>query len=532
MRSLLIVADPPFGRDVTTDALRAKGYTTFTAGNGIEAFQSLHDHAADLIILDVEMPGMQGLSFLEKLRKNNDWKQLPVIMLTGDMHRDHVILAKKLGAVDYLLKARFSLPELLSRVERSLGAAPSVPNLAPKSASQPSVISPKATEVPHLLTHDQCIARAEKALAGRNISLTVTEVISMTGSSHSDLPELPAMLGRDPLLSARVLQMSNRAAYASGHGHVTTLSEAVRLLGCSTIREIAISVGIIDAMPAPSSDGFDPIRSWQHALAVAKLCGSLAPPEISAAAYLVGLCHDLGDVLFRTEFAAEYQQVLDAQAATGKPLDELEHSMLGITHGQLVQTILRCLDLPPIIARPIADYHGASIGSGNMKEPLGRILHMADLYATGILIAQSAHSVVRPLSRSECRKAVGVDDPPRPDAAMLRGEIYALTALCAPHSGKSRDIARQPLYARRPVRLLVARDPLLSSFDPVCAALESLAEVTIMQRLPTPSELADYQGLIILTRNESIDKFAPADVAAAAKRGDDTTLPLLSLSRP
>jgi len=530
MQNILIVDDTPFWRDVTKEALEIRGYAVTTAADGLEAINSLRIHGADLIILDVEMPQMPGLAFLNQIRKKEEWKRLPVIMLTGDMHREHVLQAKKLGAVDYLLKARFSLPELLSRVERGLGFNASTPRRAAETAQKPPANTPAPSEFPRLLDRDQSIARAEKVMSAVNLSPTVSQVISLANSPRTELSDLAALIGHDPVLAARVLQASNRAASANGRGVITTLSDAVRLVGCTCIRDIAASVGIFDAMPAPSEDGFDAIRSWQHSLAVATICGRLASPETAGAAYLVGLCHDLGGILFRTHFGTEYHKVLQAQGVSSKPLDELERLMLGVTHGELVRTILQCLELPELISNPIALFHESTTTGGGVCDRLGRILQMADFYATGTLLAASEQSMVRPLSRSECRAAVDVEDPPPPDGVELRGKIYAMTSLYARHSVKGQSNVIEPFYARQPKRLFVAREPSLSSFDPICAALESLAEVSVKERLPASAELAACKGLVVLTRSDVITGFTAREVAAAAAQNNGIVIPTLWLA--
>jgi hypothetical protein len=82
------------------------------------------------------------------------------------------------------------------------------------------------------------------------------------------------------------------------------------------------------------------------------------------------VCHDLGEILFHTHFGAEYWQVLDAQAATGRRRDELERKMLGMSHGDLVVNILRCLGLPDAIRGPIEAFHRAGVsGRGTIEAP-------------------------------------------------------------------------------------------------------------------------------------------------------------------
>jgi hypothetical protein len=82
------------------------------------------------------------------------------------------------------------------------------------------------------------------------------------------------------MLSARVLHVANSAAYASARPVVHTIPDAVRQVGMSTVRNVASSLGIFEAMPPSSADGFNPIRCWQHSLAVAMLCERLVPKRL------------------------------------------------------------------------------------------------------------------------------------------------------------------------------------------------------------------------------------------------------------
>src|SRR5439155_24087295 len=108
---------------------------------------------------------------------------------------------------------------------------------------------------------------------------------------------LAPLIARDAMLSARVLQAANSAAYVSSRPVVSTIPDAVRQIGTATVRSIAAALGIFDVMPPTAPDGFNPIRCWQHSFAVAMLCKRLVPKEggggDAALVYLIGLCHDL-----------------------------------------------------------------------------------------------------------------------------------------------------------------------------------------------------------------------------------------------
>ena len=120
MNTILVIDDSAFWRDLASDALRQKGYSVVTADDGFIGLDTLEKSGADLVIVDMEMPKMPGMEFLEHVHRMPQWKDLPIIMLSGDMHMEHIMRAKQLGAGDYLLKTRFSLSDLLERVERRL----------------------------------------------------------------------------------------------------------------------------------------------------------------------------------------------------------------------------------------------------------------------------------------------------------------------------------------------------------------------------------------------------------------------------
>jgi HD-like signal output (HDOD) protein len=455
---------------------------------------------------------MEGFAFLEHLRRRDQWKQIPVIMLTGDMQKDHIIRAKRLGAADYLLKAQFSVEHMIERVRARLSQPKPPP--APPAGAAPAAAAPLRSDIPRLLDRQQCLQRARQAMGGKTLSGVVAGVLGMAMSPRTEMSDLAELISRDSILAARILRAANKTQYASAHGAVATLSEAIRTIGCVGVRDIAAALGVFDAIPASDADGFNPIRCWQHSLAVASLCARLAQPADQGHAYLIGLCHDLGEILFRGRFASEYRQVIHAQLTTGNTRDELERYMLGMTHGELAQTILLCLELPEAIRKPIDAFHRAGLLHSPV-DPLARLLQLADLYANGLLLASSEHSLVRPLSRAEFRAVTGRDEPLALDVPPFRGEILSLTTLLARLSPAEESKLIEPLLPLRPVRVWLARDPSLSAFDPTAAALKLLADTTVHDALPAPDAWPGHDCLVVLSRATSAAGFTSRDIAQA-----------------
>lgn len=113
MTTILVIDDEPGVRDLLQDALSGAGYRVEVATNGADGLDQLRRRSADLCIVDVNMPTMNGFEFLEKLRAHDP--KTPVLMLTARDSSDDVEQGLREGADDYVRKP-FSLDELLLRV--------------------------------------------------------------------------------------------------------------------------------------------------------------------------------------------------------------------------------------------------------------------------------------------------------------------------------------------------------------------------------------------------------------------------------
>lgn len=118
---ILIVDDEPHLLKLLRSNLEAAHYKVISAMDGSSALQMLEKEGADLVILDIMMPGMDGFEVLQKIR---EFSVVPVILLTAKDQEVDVVKGLKMGADDYVRKP-FSVHELLARVEAVLrrGAA-------------------------------------------------------------------------------------------------------------------------------------------------------------------------------------------------------------------------------------------------------------------------------------------------------------------------------------------------------------------------------------------------------------------------
>src|SRR6266480_3940088 len=119
--TVLVVDDEPIVREVVIRYLQREGFRTLEAADGQSAQRLVEDGAPNLVVLDVMLPGMDGLTLCRWIRSRSD---LPVIMLTARGEEADRIVGLELGADDYVTKP-FSPRELVARVRTVLrrGAA-------------------------------------------------------------------------------------------------------------------------------------------------------------------------------------------------------------------------------------------------------------------------------------------------------------------------------------------------------------------------------------------------------------------------
>jgi DNA-binding response OmpR family regulator len=116
VRSVLVVDDEPVVRDVVVRYLRRDGFVVSEAGDGETARRLIEEHDPGLVVLDVMLPGIDGLELCRWIRARSD---VPVILLTARVEESDRIVGLELGADDYVTKP-FSPRELSARVRAVL----------------------------------------------------------------------------------------------------------------------------------------------------------------------------------------------------------------------------------------------------------------------------------------------------------------------------------------------------------------------------------------------------------------------------
>jgi DNA-binding response OmpR family regulator len=155
--TILVVDDEPRIVQLVRDYLEHAGFTVLVASDGKEALRSARTGRPDLIVLDLGLPGLDGLDVARELRRDGE---VPIIMLTARTEESDKLVGLELGADDYLTKP-FSPKELVARVRAVLRRA--------ESLRSPSDVIRVGPDV------ELDVSRMEARFGGRRIDLTKTE---------------------------------------------------------------------------------------------------------------------------------------------------------------------------------------------------------------------------------------------------------------------------------------------------------------------------------------------------------------------
>jgi two-component system OmpR family response regulator len=219
--TILVVDDDPHIREVVRFALGKSGFATLEAGDGKAALRAFGERRADLIVLDVGLPELDGLGVCRELRKSSD---VPIIFLSSHDSEVDRILGLEIGGDDYVAKP-FSPRELVARVKVILKRL-----RPPEPAAGPAILEHG------LLRLDP--AQHAASYAGRAVSLTATEFALLR-----ELMRRPQHVRDRNSLIAGVYAANGQVSDRTVDSHIRHIRSKFEAVGCQCIVETLHGVG-------------------------------------------------------------------------------------------------------------------------------------------------------------------------------------------------------------------------------------------------------------------------------------------------
>lgn len=162
---ILAVDDEEHILELLVYNLESNGFRVLTADSGEEGLEILKKETVDLVLLDIMLPGIDGMEMLKRIRKTPDMAELPVIMLTAKSEEINKVLGLEVGADDYISKP-FGIYELVARVKAVL------------RRSERSKTAPAAEDMEEIITIDKIVINNtthEVTVDGKTVELALKE---------------------------------------------------------------------------------------------------------------------------------------------------------------------------------------------------------------------------------------------------------------------------------------------------------------------------------------------------------------------
>lgn len=119
-KKVFIVEDDEFLRSLNAKKLEGEGYVVAIAADGQGAIDNIPKEMPDLIFLDLLLPGVNGFDVLAKIKADPATKNIPVVVFSNLGQKEDIEKAKSLGAIDFLIKANFTLDDVVIKIKEIL----------------------------------------------------------------------------------------------------------------------------------------------------------------------------------------------------------------------------------------------------------------------------------------------------------------------------------------------------------------------------------------------------------------------------
>lgn len=207
---------------------------------------------------------------------------------------------------------------------------------------------------------------------------SVNRILEITASVDCPPKEIVAVIEHDPILTMKLLKLVN-SAYFGLSKEVTSIKQTVVYVGINTIKNVAITLATLAALPKPVCSGLDAQQIWRHSLQVGVIARLVArnkkiPSQHLASYFVAGLLHDIGKLVLAEFVAQEYAALLTLDQTL--PFYQLEQRNLGVDHAQVGGLIAAKWQFPPELVEAIRLHHRADLP---VENPLALSIAFANI---------------------------------------------------------------------------------------------------------------------------------------------------------
>lgn len=333
-KRILFVDDEEFvlrGLDRLLRPMREEWDMEFVNG-GEAALTRMAEAPFDVVISDMRMPGMNGAELLNEVMKRHP--KTVRIILSG--YADRELILKCVGSTHQYLAKPCDSKLLRMTLQRAMHLENSL-----KSESLRQLVT-RCTELP-------------------SVPALYSKIIEALQDPAADVEFIGEMVMKDVAITAKILKLANSAFFGLGH-EIASPSEAIAYLGTDTVKSLILFANTFSVSTPIRLEDFSLETLWNHSLEVATAAKAVALAEgadrkLVDEAYVAGLLHDVGLLVFATNLAAEYQPVLRLVREQKKSIAESEKQVFGANHADVGGYLLGLWGLPVPVVEAIALHH-------------------------------------------------------------------------------------------------------------------------------------------------------------------------------
>lgn len=300
------------------------------AGGGAEAIEVLAKEPIDVVVTDMRMPKIDGAALLRHAQKEHSGAVR--IVLSGHTELEAALRAVPV-AHQFLVK-----PCDPARLREAIERACNLQNLLARD------------EVRHVVASVGSLPSAPKVHAAVTAALADPKV---------SLDHVATLVERDAAMTAKILQLVNSAFFGLPR-RVATVRQAINLLGTNMLKNLVLSVEVFNTLNTNKALAKQVEELQQHSLMVGALAMRMvrdAGRVMGEDAYMAGLLHDIGTLVFATQLSSEYSKVAAEATAAGSSIYQAELAHFSASHAEVGGYLLGVWGLPYPIVEAVTNHH-------------------------------------------------------------------------------------------------------------------------------------------------------------------------------
>ena len=361
-----------FQHKIIKHLLKDDKYNLVFISNGTEALNMLLKERPDLVLLDINMPGIDGLEVLQRIKQYRHLSGMPIIMISGMCEKKIVMQSMSHGAVDFVAKP-FNNDLLLQKIRSLLTDAEPIEKKVitapiPKSSTYSTL--PLIPIIPELL---------------RNLSIFFDMIEKGDVSIESHHPEIVRLIELDTKTSSVILKIINSPLYGTNQA-AHTISEVLESIGFSNIYELITSISLRNAITSDKQQAELDVfweKSARTGLILSYLATRIANVDKNIAFHF-GMFHDSGIALMMQNFPSYIETLHLSSITFDKNVTTIEDSRHYCNHAQCGAILAIAWGMSDTIVTAIHYHHQMDI----IKEH-----HASDLMLSLISMANLAEYI-------------------------------------------------------------------------------------------------------------------------------------------